>query len=251
MITLLHRKKLCSTLSSFVADGESFLSHLDTRIASVRALLLKLEATKDNLTSAITPYKRPLHPMRRLPSEILEHIFFYGVGHDKLALSYSRSSPHSLDLRYPPWIYGRVCRRWKNVVYEMPSLWTRVKLQFDQLPKFLVKQLPLAQNLLSIYLRRSKGLSLSVYIRIPDWFSMDSAAGFFALVLSQSWRWSSLFLGSGQGLSDIMAISEDSFPSLEEIYTWNLDGSDGKIDSIDCHAWSCKDSQSTSLTRET
>ncbi|KAJ3719176.1 hypothetical protein C8R42DRAFT_673067 [Lentinula raphanica] len=214
---------------SFVADGESFLPRLDTRIASVRALLLQLEATRKSLASAISSYEQPLNPIRRLPSDILQHIFFYGVGHDKPFERDFPTSPHSLDLRYPPWTYGRVCHQWKSVVCEMPSLWTRVNLPLDKFPKSLAKQMPLAQTLLSIYLCRSKGLPLTVFIRIPNSFSMASAAGFFDLVFSHSWRWTSLFLGSGKGLSEIKAISEDSFPSLEEIHTWNLIGSNGTV----------------------
>ncbi|KAJ3836682.1 hypothetical protein F5878DRAFT_624541 [Lentinula raphanica] len=204
---------------SFVADGEFFLSQLDIRIASVRALLLQLEATRNSLASTISSYKQPLHPIRRLPSEILGLIFSYGVGHDEPAERNLLKSPHSLDLQYPPWVYGRICRKWKDCLYEMPSLWTRVRLQFD---KF---ELGSNQALLSVYLCRSKGLPLTVYLHIPKASAIDSFLGLFNHIFSHSWRWKVLLLSGESELSETVAISEDSFPSLEQIHIWDPRGS--------------------------
>ncbi|KAJ3719167.1 hypothetical protein C8R42DRAFT_584462, partial [Lentinula raphanica] len=118
---------------SFIADGRSFLSRLDTRIATVKALLLELEATRENLTPVISTYTQPLNPVRRLPTEILNLIFTYATEHDKPEEEYFLSASHSLDLRLPQWIHGRVCRHWRHlIVNEWPLFWTRIKLDLNR-----------------------------------------------------------------------------------------------------------------------
>ncbi|KAJ3822015.1 hypothetical protein F5880DRAFT_1661150 [Lentinula raphanica] len=206
---------------SFIADGRSFLSRLDTRIATVKALLLELEATRENLIPLIPTYTQPLNPVRRLPSDILKLIFTYGTEYDKPEEKYFACVPHSLDLRSPQWIYGRVCRHWRRtMVDESPLFWTRIKLQPGK--PISLKQLSMALCLLSIHLHRSQDCPLTIRIDMPLSFSMDLVTGFLALVFSHSKRLRSLFLTGGPRLNEIMAVSEDFFPSLEKIHIREL-----------------------------
>ncbi|KAH7870524.1 uncharacterized protein C8R40DRAFT_642462 [Lentinula edodes] len=128
--------ELCSTsqcptveeeksFQSFVGEGQSFLNDLDTRIALMKTSIQALENTRELLKPVVMQYKESLNPIRRVPSDVWGHIFFYGAGYDKDHEEYFDSASHSLDLNSPPWVYGRVCRQWKDIIHNMPSLWTR------------------------------------------------------------------------------------------------------------------------------
>ncbi|KAJ3809247.1 hypothetical protein F5876DRAFT_77971 [Lentinula aff. lateritia] len=229
-----------STFRSFIADGQSSLDTIDTRIALIKLLLAKLEKNKETLSLAITRHKEPLNPIRRTPADVLRQIFLHGAGHDRSARECRRATPHALDLESPPWVFGRVCRRWKDItVYEMPSLWTRVKLKLRKIKsKDLHHQLALL-SLLSIYLNRSKALPLTVFLdmSVPKSssvsFRTSEHASVLNILLAHSRRWVSLFLVGGRAI-DMLAISEDSFISLEEVHI--QDDSSGDSRSFDIQA---------------
>ncbi|KAE9403487.1 hypothetical protein BT96DRAFT_814894, partial [Gymnopus androsaceus JB14] len=76
----------------------------------------------------VKEHKEMLNPVRRLPFDVLQEIFLHGAGMYTDAGSHFGSISHSLDLTSPPWVYGRVCRWWKQVTLKTPLLWTRIKV---------------------------------------------------------------------------------------------------------------------------
>ncbi|KAH7870523.1 uncharacterized protein C8R40DRAFT_1240419 [Lentinula edodes] len=209
-------------LRSFVEEGQSVLNHIETRIALMKASLQALENARDLLRPVVMQYKASLNPIRRLPSDILGRIFFYGVGYDKDPEEYFDFASQSLDLNSPPWVYGRVCHRWKDIIHNTPFLWTRVKIELCKIQTKTSSNLriPLTLSLMSIYFRRSKALPLIIYLDMSSDESSLSVSNHIIyisnLILTHSWRWELLVLSGGQGIGPA-AISEDTFSSLERI----------------------------------
>ncbi|KAH7870508.1 uncharacterized protein C8R40DRAFT_640967 [Lentinula edodes] len=202
----------------FVKSGRSYLRDLDIRIALMKGSLHEMEKMKGKLGPEVSRYKYSLGAMRRMPLDVLEVIFRFGAGYFTNPEDFFSSTTHCLDIKSPPWIYARVCRRWKDiVVYKIPSLWTRVKFDLGKIRDSPSRRIPMALSLLSIYLSRSSALPLIVYI---DMFSAPASpdlVGFaLRLVAAHSRRWQSLFLVGGQGI-DTKILSGDSLMSLENI----------------------------------
>ncbi|KIK61837.1 hypothetical protein GYMLUDRAFT_260436 [Collybiopsis luxurians FD-317 M1] len=206
----------------FVIDGQSQIDYLECRINRVKETAL--EETK----LAVAEHKRMLNPVKRLPSEVLGHIFLHEVGLEVDAAEYFSSASHSLNLKTLPWVYGYVCSFWKAVSISTPLLWTRVKVL-----KSLTggSRTASALALLSLYVARSDSLPLTIYMDISEndlSSSSDSsktvgASSLSALLLTQSRR--SLYLAEGQGvLSTAMLFSQDSFPSLKNLQVQELSG---------------------------
>ncbi|KAJ3772902.1 hypothetical protein FB446DRAFT_26551 [Lentinula raphanica] len=208
---------------SFVANAPCAISHFDDRIASLKAELLRVEADKANFTSSFPKYQTPLNPVRRIPSEILQLIFEYGMEYDKPAKEYFESISHSLDAHFPLLVYGRVCHYWRNLVeFGMPKLWTRIKLQLDR--PMPTKRVPHAFSLLSVYLRRSQQQPLTICLDIPRSKSMDFGTGFLVReFLKETARWESLFVSGGDELNDIMAMPEHLYESLKRVHIRRID----------------------------
>ncbi|KAJ3860750.1 hypothetical protein EV359DRAFT_67050 [Lentinula novae-zelandiae] len=230
---------------SFVGEGQSFLNDLDTRIALMKASIQALENTRELLQPVVMQYKESLNPIRRMSSDVWGHIFFYGAGYHKDHEDYFASTSHFLDLNSPPWIYGRVCRQWKDIIHSMPSLWTRVKIELRQI-QTSTSGISMVLLLISIYLRRSKTLPLIVYLNMSSPKSSPAVSDFITnisnAVLTHSWRWKSLVLAGGQG-TGATSVSEDDFISLERIEIQESDSRDGTTSTLEIvapklRAWS-------------
>ncbi|KAK0244685.1 hypothetical protein EDD85DRAFT_979476 [Armillaria nabsnona] len=110
-----------ATLRAMVSRGSSVLSVLDTQIAEVRAVL-------DVLLHA----KHILHPIRRLPEDILREIFSSCVPsqEDYLYKDDTGIVP-CLDAGNSRWTLSQTCRRWRYVALGTPRLWSCIDLGFD------------------------------------------------------------------------------------------------------------------------
>ncbi|KAJ3734613.1 hypothetical protein DFJ43DRAFT_1063588 [Lentinula guzmanii] len=219
----------------FLGDRQSILSQLGARILSIKALLRELEISQSELQMAITQRNRLLNPIRRMPPELLREIFLHGAGYYMDAEKHLPSATHSLDLKFPPWSFSRVCRSWKEIIIHTPLLWTRVKVdsnkiikKYDSHARPKDPQLPLGLSLLSLYLSRSAALPLTVYLDIYSLKWDDYTYAISTLIASSSQRWESLFLGSGRGFDcEDKLFSSDSFPLLRML--WALENSNSKI----------------------
>ncbi|KAK0462664.1 uncharacterized protein EV420DRAFT_1234571, partial [Desarmillaria tabescens] len=65
-----------------------------------------------------------VHPIRRIPDEVLGEIFQQCVEIE--------STTNSIDIRGMPWTLSHVCGRWRGLVMNMGRLWKRVQLDFGE-----------------------------------------------------------------------------------------------------------------------
>ncbi|KAF7341010.1 hypothetical protein MSAN_02086500 [Mycena sanguinolenta] len=111
---------------------------LDASIAGADAehLLEQLRNMRKHAIEAIRRGRAILSVIRRLPSDILAEIFAYTV--PDLVLRHRRVTDTS------PWVYGRVCSRWRTLSTSLPTLWSHIE---PYLPvPLLMTQLDLAKG---------------------------------------------------------------------------------------------------------
>ena len=92
-----------------------------------------LTQSTDALTRSITQKRTILHPLRRVPTEILEQIFELATLDERLNLQRGLDLQSTLYLREKdiystipriPTILASTCRRWRTIALNMPRLWS-------------------------------------------------------------------------------------------------------------------------------
>ncbi|CAA7265205.1 unnamed protein product [Cyclocybe aegerita] len=135
------------------------LQELEVQIIQVETLL---EHLKRRLPSIKTERNRIHdHLMRSLPPEIMSRIFSF----------YVFSSGDSVDLESTesPLFLGAVCRAWRKVAWDTPSLWSSLKLLIDKSPSQTIdKSLGTRVKVLQEGFACSGGLPLSLSIYSPS-----------------------------------------------------------------------------------
>ncbi|KAJ7250454.1 hypothetical protein B0H12DRAFT_1001162, partial [Mycena haematopus] len=90
------------------------MADLDAKIALLQSSLNKFLDERDKLEVEIRMHESGLSPLRRVPPEILSHIF---------ALTLPPEQP---DAEAAPWTISVVCVRWRAIVTSQPCFWTSV-----------------------------------------------------------------------------------------------------------------------------
>ncbi|KAJ8089078.1 hypothetical protein PM082_014326 [Marasmius tenuissimus] len=117
-----------------------------------------LEEALARITEKKQIYHSILHPIRRLPPEILVEIFRICTFGD----AFTGQFPGSLDTRKAPWKLTQVCRAWRSVSASASSLWTQVSIYKSRGPTVSASRMASLEALLSIQLERSRGQALSL-----------------------------------------------------------------------------------------
>lgn len=137
-------------------------------------------------------------PVHRCPPEILAEIFVQGV-HNRLTFS-------TLKLQGPPWVYGRVCSRWRAVSLATPRIWSYIDFN-DEVDE--------SMEMLSVHLQRSGTYPLSLNLRCRT----VSKTPFLQELLLHSDRWVHFESLMPNHLFRTLFIDK-SFPSLRSL-NWN------------------------------
>ncbi|KAJ7596085.1 hypothetical protein C8J56DRAFT_924008 [Mycena floridula] len=122
-----HIQKL--HISEAIAERLQSLRELDDRIAAVRKDLELLEEERAAKDKDLQRYKSVIHPIRRIPTEILSEIFLTFA--DEEVGEFNLAS--SLDPRSMNWIFSLVSSYWRSVAVSLPQLWSTVRISHDDL----------------------------------------------------------------------------------------------------------------------
>ncbi|KAJ7699067.1 hypothetical protein B0H17DRAFT_1196643 [Mycena rosella] len=108
------------SIRDFISNGLVRTTHLNETIASLQASLDKLIEERSALDIEIRKHKlkAALSPLRRIPPEILSHIFTFTL------------SSHSPSADSAPWIVSAVCARWRAITLSQSRLWSSVEISF-------------------------------------------------------------------------------------------------------------------------
>lgn len=103
-------------VKQLLSEAQCHAKQLDQEISRIQSNLDGLLAQRKSNESRMTRFRVALSPQKRVPPEILSEIFL-------LCLS---GAPVSLfpQLHSAPWVFGRVCSRWRAVSLNEPRLWS-------------------------------------------------------------------------------------------------------------------------------
>ncbi|KAJ6456075.1 hypothetical protein C8R45DRAFT_1186917 [Mycena sanguinolenta] len=100
-----------NVLRNFVSVGRARLVALDAKITLLQSAMDQLLKDKDELEDQISNHERGFSLIRRMPTEILSHIFV-----------------HTLRPQQPtPWIISWVCALWRTIIISQPCFWTTIR----------------------------------------------------------------------------------------------------------------------------
>ncbi|KAG1862644.1 hypothetical protein F4604DRAFT_1574444 [Suillus subluteus] len=178
------------------------ISHFETVIDGINHIHQQLVAKKDKIIQSMNLHKRLVSALWHLPTEVLSQIFAHCLPVEH------RLSPASKAV---PMLLTRICRRWREVAVNMPSLWQRL---------YVGKDWQRAAFCYESWLKRSRGrpLSLELQCHENNWTELRS------LLQPHINRVSSLSLDFYQNVPQLEVTITD-FLALEEL-TISLDWSD-------------------------
>ena len=155
---------------------KSNIAPSDSEINTIRALITNAEGrikelhpccplrnqasqtTASKRLKFIEAHKAILSPVRLLPTEILEEIFFYYA--DSVKARYQ--SPYACckeKIAGMPWRLGHICHRWRKVALSLASLW-------DDIPKYVINDKSSANLRALNYLMRRSAASCTLKLQI-------------------------------------------------------------------------------------
>ncbi|KAK0221298.1 hypothetical protein IW262DRAFT_1314743 [Armillaria fumosa] len=113
-----------------ISDGPDIVSDLDSRIVRARTVLEDLIRERERVEDHLQDTKTVLHPIRRIPDDILREIFTTCVKTE--TFSYTRTIGNSLDVHSrSQWVLSHVSRPWRAVALNTAMLWSSIELSFD------------------------------------------------------------------------------------------------------------------------
>jgi hypothetical protein len=112
-----------------IAGPLDAISQLNEEIARLQAMVDDLSRQRDELSKFVENHRALLSGARRLPPELLQHIFLYCLPTDRNAVMSSDEGPILL---------GRICKLWRDISLSTPQLWTSLHVPTPD-PSFLAK----------------------------------------------------------------------------------------------------------------
>ncbi|KAJ7050031.1 hypothetical protein C8F01DRAFT_1348434 [Mycena amicta] len=130
-----------------VAHQRSHIVRIDAAIAQLNATLGKLQRERAETVRRMQVNASLVSQLRALPAEVLEQIFLWAVPEPGERHSAQAEKEWSRQL---PWSLAQVCRRWRDIAYGFPNLWSCICVDLSNrpctTPALLLRQLELATN---------------------------------------------------------------------------------------------------------
>ncbi|KIY64010.1 hypothetical protein CYLTODRAFT_359122, partial [Cylindrobasidium torrendii FP15055 ss-10] len=112
------------------ADAGEYSNALLSRIGHLRNQLAVLEAEHETVLESLGEMGTVLHPVRRVPDEVLGEIFSAANANNPpptfQQLCTGAFQDSLAELHYAPWTLSKVCRNWRHVATSRASLWQEV-----------------------------------------------------------------------------------------------------------------------------
>ena len=187
-----------------ISKAESDLSYRDRQISHAVAILDDLRCMRAHDEQHLKMIKGIMHPIRRIPPEILAEIFILTLPKEWQLVFKPQSSSYRNAVLLP----GQVCRIWRDISLTTPQLWSRVSLDIGLQGKSFQAEV----NLVDTWLSRTGQYPLSIEIFLTSNFQLtryppkpfipkaliESCCRWKYLRLSGSWSW--LYSGALDGV---------------------------------------------------
>ena len=108
------RQQDIQTIENCIQDHEFRASEIEKLLKDIKQAYQFVDSRRKAHTKLAKAYKGTLSAIRKFPAELLEEIFLLCV----------RSCSDAMSPLEPPWVFGKVCRRWRSVVLSAPQLWS-------------------------------------------------------------------------------------------------------------------------------
>ncbi|SJL11747.1 uncharacterized protein ARMOST_15155 [Armillaria ostoyae] len=121
--------------------GPQILDEFDKKISAARQLLDFLISERDQAASNISDAKSLLHPVRRLPDDVLRAVFrnctkspdqSFSTFCSNLVVFKPRVAVESVQPNQSPWTVSCVSQQWRSVAIHTGELWSFIELNLDQ-----------------------------------------------------------------------------------------------------------------------
>ncbi|KAF9003907.1 hypothetical protein BDQ17DRAFT_1541581 [Cyathus striatus] len=195
--------------SKSTASAKDELSLLNTEITHLQNVLSSLQKRRDEIHQFVFERSSLLAPIRRLPEDLLGHIFFF--------CQHASFDDHGSVTICNPTTFVRVITRvssfWRNVALNYPLLWSHVYVDFHvKRGRNITSVLRMIGPFLSQCIRRSGEAPLTLSFSrtcTPKLFSLDVLEE----IAKCAWRWEDLQIG-WELLEKVQIEFQDSVPCL-------------------------------------
>ncbi|ESK87425.1 hypothetical protein Moror_11645 [Moniliophthora roreri MCA 2997] len=140
----------------------------DSEISLLRARIQGIMSERKRLLHTRPNYDFVLHPIRRMPRELLLEIFHLCVQNEVETLldmspNDGRLFPGTLDTRRAPWTLAQVCRTWRSLALKDKKLWRNFVVTWggSEMTRYQTSPNPLA-SLLSLQMLRCRRAGMHV-----------------------------------------------------------------------------------------
>ncbi|KAL0572846.1 hypothetical protein V5O48_009118 [Marasmius crinis-equi] len=202
------------------------ISSLEDRISRLKASMKNLQQEKERLEARLQTYKPLIHPIRRLPDDVISYIFRICGDMDvedpqKNTSNYYQRYPGSLDTRKAPWLLGQICRKWRALLASLPQLWTVVDLDW-RYEGPLREYHPAMDMLLSTQLQRCRDQELTISYcglePLDPGNPLTSNVRLLLILCSRSFQWSKATIRADA--DGLLALSSyrGMFPNLHDLH---------------------------------
>ncbi|KAJ7231130.1 hypothetical protein C8J57DRAFT_1581300 [Mycena rebaudengoi] len=184
--TASQRAEIAESLRTAVNSRTDLVLHqnrLWMQLSSLQRDLTELEQEERRITRHIDYYRATAALIRRIPPEVLSHIF----------VCYSESIPEKdcvvLNIATGPWLLTHVSTHWRNVAASTPALWANFKYHCSN--RRIFRSDPVAAAKTWLQLSAAHPLSISFYCEDDGTHTNASGicAQVFDVLLSRSTQW--------------------------------------------------------------
>ncbi|KAH7924998.1 hypothetical protein BV22DRAFT_466122 [Leucogyrophana mollusca] len=196
---------------TLLAERNQELEIVGAEIERTRAELARLEDKKAGVRGVVQELEALMSPVRRMPTDIIAHIFEQCLRDEGLPTANPRKAPLLL---------GQVCKAWRELTFSLPCLWTTLRMEFPPTSSDWDTAMQSIIMTMHLWISRSKGLPISLFLDHPK----GSPIPWSALVpldqqiLTLGTRFKELTLHfSPQALSSLLTFTQSSIPSLERL----------------------------------
>ena len=188
------------------------LKKLDDISVQLRGLLFQHRVIRQQ----VNQYEIVLHPIRRIPAEVLCNIFLFCIDDGIVFSLFDRSRPLSGPTS-TLWAISQVSRTWRAVALSFPRLWSNIRITDITLSMQNTYPHQIAKScfLLSAQLERSAKYPLSVSIQC---FSCVKNLALLQVLAATSGRWKTFYACLPLSLYKILSTYSTSFSLLTGAY---------------------------------
>ncbi|KAF9560424.1 hypothetical protein CPC08DRAFT_636652, partial [Agrocybe pediades] len=146
-------------LRTYLDNLSDKLTTYDDQLAALESKLHALKLGRRKVQRAFTEHNALLSPVRRLPPEVLQHIFAWCLPQTRNCVMHASEAPLLL---------GRVCSDWRKLAMSTHELWSKLHIVPPTvnyaLPLSSIKAFKRKRRLVKMWLDRSGACPLSLSI---------------------------------------------------------------------------------------